>query len=135
MTNFENNPEKIKPLKDRCMHCDKNYRLTQENALIVEYTKKPECNYVNSKCTHCGGMTTIFVPPTSNTIDELKKQDVPCGQLDYPSDDVYEAWLQVMGIELIQPQELTPRQENRVRFGAFILGNVNTVEEFLNETT
>lgn len=125
------NPEKQKPLKDDCMHCGKRYKLTPENTAIIEYTQKAECNFVHCQCPNCEGITRIFIPPNSPTIDILKSQSVRVGQLEWPSDDIYNSWCEVNGIELLRPQEITPRQEKLIDFMHYLFENGNLEAELL----
>ena len=126
------NPEK--PLKDKCNACGKKYKLTEETAVAITYTKQPDCRHLVTCCPHCSQQTRIFVPPTSNSLERAEQTGVPVHYFEYASDEIYDMFLRVYDIELIEPKELTPRQEDRVRFGTYLLDRIDTVEDFLNET-
>ena len=128
---MEKNPEKPKPVKDNCNNCKKNYKLTADNTVAMTYPNKPECNHIVCQCPNCQFLTAIYIPEGSDTIERVAEHGVTISELDWPSDAVYNGWLEVMGIELIQPQALTPRQEKPIEFFHYLLQGEITVENFL----
>lgn len=109
------NPEnKLPQWQDNCNKCKKDYNLEPQNTMYVSFNKKPECNYVVCKCTHCGFNTMIF--DQSVTINDVTARDLMIDDSDdYPSDQIYETWFNVNGYEKPQEYELTHRHEQLVK--------------------
>lgn len=130
----ENNQEKVRPLKDNCNSCKKNYRLTMDNAYVVHYDKKPECDHMMCKCPRCDFVTMIFLSPNGDTMERAKENLISINKLDWPSEKIYSTWLRLMGIELVEPNELTQRQERIVEYlGNLLEKDLLTIEDFNKE--
>lgn len=123
--------EKVRPLKDNCNNCKKNYRLTMENAYVIHYEQKAECDHMICKCPRCDFVTMIFLAADGDTMDRARENLININNLDWPSEKVYQTWLKLMGIELIQPKELTPRQERMLDFAHYLLDREITVEDIV----
>jgi hypothetical protein len=131
MNEREPNPE-VKPLKDKCNRCSKKYALTEETAVGITYTKQPDCRHLVTCCPHCSFQTRIFIPASSNSLDRASQTGVPIHVFEWASDDIYEMFLKVYGIELIPTKALTPRQEEQVNnYGRFLQEIVVTAEDFV----
>ena len=129
--NREPNPHKIKPLRDKCNACGEIYKLTGENAYGIDYPKKPECRHLMCKCTECENVTIIFIPQESNSFEVAEATGIPIHPLEWPSDDIYESWVYVMGIELPVSKPLTERQEKIVDYLTYLLDTDKmTIEDF-----
>lgn len=107
------------PLRDECMHCNRKYRITKDNAAVFEFTKQPECNHISAECTKCGGHTRIFVG--SETMQQATAWEIPVVPTEYAPDFIYQSWLELSGIELIKEREVTPRALSRVAFLGWLL--------------
>ena len=129
---MEKNPEKKPKLKDNCNNCSKNYRITPDNAAWFDYTQKPDVRVLVCKCPHCTFVTTIFIPESSPTLEQAKELGIQGETRDWPSAHVLDGFYEVMGIELIRPQELTPRQEKQIDFAHYLLQQEITVETILH---
>ena len=130
--NKEPNPEKIKPLRDKCNSCGTVYKLTDSTAFGINYPKKPECRHLMCRCPKCEFVTIIFIPQESNSFETAEATGVPIHPLEWPSDDVYDAWCHVMGIELIVPQELGPTLDKYVTDqGAFLQTRDVDITDFI----
>jgi hypothetical protein len=134
MNEREPNPEKdnnVKPLRDQCNRCQKKYKLTEETAVGIIYTKQPDCRHIVACCPHCRFQTRIFIPQSSNSLEVAQQTGVPILVFEYASEEIYDMFLRVYGIELIQPKELTPRQEEQVsNYGRFLQEITVTAEDF-----
>lgn len=126
---MEKEPKREK-LKDDCLHCGKRYTIKPENAMVFSYERKPECNHMVTECPHCTKRTNIYLAG-DYTIDRARENGITVCELDWPSDQVYDGFLQVYGIELIQPQELTPRQEKQIEFAHFLLQGEITIDDMI----
>lgn len=118
---MEKNPEKKPKLKDNCNACGKNYRITPDNAAWFDYSQKPEVRVIVCKCTHCEFVTTIYCPETSNTLDVAREMGIQGETRDWPSDNVLNNFYELIGLELIEPRAITPRQEKLVSFVGWLL--------------
>ncbi len=128
---MERNPEQNKNphLYDNCDHCEEDYDLTPENTAIRMFTKKPECDYVFAVCPHCSGRTRIY--PQTTTLEALISIGITPVIDDYPDQEEYLSFCHVYGIELIEPKELTPRQDRYINNHGLFLQHVEvTVEDF-----
>lgn len=128
---MEKEPKKEK-LFDDCSNCEQRYKLTEKTCGVMVYTKQPECTYALCVCPHCSFCTRIFLQPES--VQKLLKNDVPFEVQDYADENIYSDWCEVMGIELLVPHEITPRQEKRVEWLGYLLTHdLLTVEDFEND--
>ena len=117
---YPDNVERL-PLRDECLHCNKKYKITKENAAVFEFTKQPECNHLSAECTKCGGHTHIFIG--EETLAQAKAWDIPVVPTEWAPDNLYQSWLRVSGIEIIKECEVTPRSLSRVAFLGWLLEN------------
>lgn len=122
-------------LKDNCMHCNTVYPITCENAALFVFTRKADCNYLQTECTNCGGDTRLFMQDGGDTAQKARQLGITEIVTDYPPDNIYQSFLKVFGIELIQEKELTPRQENRVKYLGFLLAKDLIVPESFTDDT
>ena len=121
MSERMNNPEKQLPQWfDTCNKCETKYPLTPENTLYVYFEKQEECNYLVCKCPNCGSNTMIFDEDIGP--NDALARDIMIDDSDrLASEQIYQTWFQVKGLELPQEYELTPRMEKLVaHFGETI---------------
>lgn len=123
-------PKEPKPLKDDCSSCGKRYKLKPENALVFEYPQKPECNHIICQCPNCQTNTEIYLTG-SDTLDRARDTGITVATLEWPSDEVYERFCEVYGIELLQPHALTEREEKQVDFAHYLMQSEVTVMDFI----
>lgn len=108
-------------LTDNCSHCEEDYDLTPNNTALRNFTKKPECNYLYAICTCCGGQTQIYIQ--KETTEAVLAAGIPSEEDEYPQQDEYLQWCEVHDIKLIEPHEISPRQENFIKYFGYLLKN------------
>ena len=132
------NPErepKIPKLRDDCSHCDKTYKITNKNSAYYSYSEMPDANHIVCKCPHCKFVSRIFLPNDSETRDAIAPNKIPVVIRKTPGVEIMETYLQLYDIDLIKENEVTPRQENVIRFARYLLDNdLITVEELWDNT-
>lgn len=106
-------------LYDNCSHCEEDYDLTPNNTALRKFNKQPECNYLYTICTHCTGQTQIFCG--LDTTEAIVEAGIPFVEDDYPDQEEYKKWLEIMEIKLIEPQEVTSRQERFIGYFRYLL--------------
>lgn len=120
MKNHEEEPRNPH-LVDCCDNCEQDYDLTPNNTALRKFNKKPECNYLYTIHTECSNPTIIFIG--SETTEVALEAGIPFVEDDYPEEEEYDRWLKVNEIELIKEQELSPRQENFIKYFGYLLKN------------
>lgn len=122
---------RYEPLTDDCQHCETVFELNKDNSKFYEFTLKPECNYYLSLCRKCEEISWVFLDQSGNTLEIARYFNLPIEPSDWPTDNEYQNWLEAMGIKLVQPKELIPRQNRMASFFGYILLNDNiTPEDF-----
>lgn len=104
--------KKPKPMFDDCNHCSKKYQITAINAKLHLFEKQPDCNFIYCTCSHCQGTTKMFID--DYTVEQGIGNGLPVSLEDYADDTTYKQWLQVKGIELVQPRDITDRHERAI---------------------
>jgi hypothetical protein len=117
----EQEPNREQHLVDCCDNCGQDYDLTPNNTALRKFNKKPECNYLYAVHTECNQHTIIFVG--DETTEVALVAGIPFVEDDYPEEEEYERWLEANGIELIKEQEISPRQENFIKYFGYLLKN------------
>ena len=79
---------------DACMHCGKDYALSEENARLQLFVRTPDCNFIQANCPHCDGWTRIFI--TIDTTCELIETLAILLFADAPA-EIAESWARVNG--------------------------------------
>lgn len=109
------------PLTDDCMHCGKEYDLTDDNSRAFMYFKQPECNHLIMMCSHCDGLTFMFLAEDGDSIEKIREHGLPVDCCDFAPPDVYSKWMEINDIQLIKSHDVTPRQEKRIDFLRYLL--------------
>jgi hypothetical protein len=117
----EQEPRKEQHLTDCCDNCEQDYDLTPNNTALRKFNKKPECNYLYTIHADCSNPTIIFIG--SETTEVALEAGIPFVEDDYPEEEEYDRWLKVNEIELIKEHELSPRQENFIKYFGYLLKN------------
>lgn len=127
---MERSPKEPKPLKDECNNCGEKYKLKPTNALVIEYSQKPECNHIICQCPNCQTNTEIYLAG-NDTIERARDTGLTIATLEWPSDDVFGRFCEAYGIELLEPKALTPREEKIVDFAHYLMQSEVTVMDFM----
>lgn len=132
------NPErepKIPKLRDDCSNCEKEYKITKKNSVYYAYSEMPDANNLVCQCPHCKFVTRVFLPNDSETRDAIAPNKIPSIVSKNPGVEIMETYLQLYDINLIKQNEVTPRQENIIRFARYLFDNdLITIEEFWDNT-
>lgn len=118
---MEYNKEKNPHLYDNCSHCENDYDLTPDNTALRKFNKQSECNYLYTVCPHCEGHSQIFCG--EETTDEVIKAGISVVEEDYADQEEYQIWLEVNEIKLIEPQEISSRQERFLGYFKYLIDN------------
>jgi len=106
------NKNKIKPIKDNCNHCSKDYQITAINGVLVVFDKQPDCNFMLCSCTHCKKPTKMFID--DYTLEQGRGNGLREERKDYADDDTYRQMLDVREITLVQERPITDRHEREI---------------------
>lgn len=107
----QNNPEKLRPMFNKCAGCDRKYQLTGYNSVVFNYAKQ-EIAYVFCACKKCGASAKLFCD--ADTVKASKAHGIEVIEDDWTDDETYQQWLEVRGIELPEEYELTDRHERLI---------------------
>jgi hypothetical protein len=110
-------------LTDVCGNCEKRYALTEQNALLFIFNKQPDCNHLQAECPSCGNNTLIYLQDGGDTKDKALKHGINVIEVDYAPKHIYKQFLELAGITLIEPHDLTPRQEHHVEYLGWLLSH------------
>lgn len=107
-------------MHDECNKCESTYVIDNSNAHLFVFNKQPEINRLKSNCTYCGHVALFFLT------EEVADRAIASGMNTYVEDGyapatIYQGWLAAMGIELIQEIDITPRQDNKVKWLGHLL--------------
>lgn len=131
MAELEPTPEReVRPLSQTCLNdeCQTEFQLTGENTRGFYYEKQVECSNIVCGCPNCGLKMRLHCS------EDYLKQVIENGiyvDMDelYAPDHVYEGWLGVKGIELVETYQLTDRHEKLI--GQFATALANAPDEHL----
>ena len=122
MSEREPTPEKRLPrLFDNCNNCEQDYDLEPNNAKLYMYDAEPDCNYLYCTCTHCQSNFIMFVG--MDTVLNAIRHGIDPRAEKYAPDKIKNARLKLLGIELIEPVEITARHEKLIGSFAATLAN------------
>ena len=134
----EKNPERQpKPpkLRDDCSNCEKEYKITNKNSVYYAYSEMPDANNLICKCPHCEYVTRVFLPSDSDTRDAIAPNKITTIISKNPDVDTMHSYLELYEIPIIKSHDVTPRQENIIRFARYLFDNdLITIEEFWDNT-
>ncbi len=111
--------ERAEPLTDNCSGCNETYELTTNNSRIYTFDDHPECGFIYAVCPCCDYRTRIHLD--SESIQSARNTGL--GETITPETppQIYQGWLDMKGIKLVETHELTPRLEETVRkFGSTV---------------
>ena len=136
MKNLPEKWEAPKPWRAKCSNKEckvDEYELAENNAAMVDYSDKRECNFLYSRCPGCNGALRMYIdgldPEEANVRGLFIVEDEA-----YPDDDIFEEWLGVKGYELPKTYELTHRHEEMIkRFGETITAITEQAPELFME--
>lgn len=117
-----------------CDGCHQEYNLTPENTIIQTLKHQPWLNHIKMRCAdNCGTISVRFHDQVGERITTFVTKHFTVAPEEEFCDD--ENVLAYRGLslnrELLQPRELTPRQEDQVRnIGGFLAVYNVTVEDF-----
>lgn len=138
MSEKENTPEKKKrPFRDDCMECEQQFDISNKKDFAVTYEVDDFCNHLYLNCPHCGEQYRVLVNndtlniarerglrfnPEVNVLNpqtgEVKPQKTG-GK--YAPPEIIAMWQRTMGMEMVQPVEISPRHEKIIEsFGKTI---------------
>lgn len=129
MSEQEQTPEKLpKPrLFDDCSNCEQRYELTEDNSVVFNYTRQPECNFIYCACPNCDNRTRIFINPHS--LEQARVAGIHIEDEEWASEQVYDDWCELKGIVLPETYQISDRHEKLI--GQFGLTLANTPDEHL----
>ena len=111
MSEYESSAERESHrLFDNCNNCEQDYDLTPENTSMHLHEVNPDCDYVRMTCDHCKHNWIMF-GLSEDFVKRVVEHGIDPEMRKYPRDDVITARLGQLGIELVQPVEITPRHE------------------------
>lgn len=109
------------PLYDDCSNCGNVYNLTEHNTIFFEHKEFPNADHflVISDC--CEYLTRIFVSEDSTSRKYITRLNIPRIVSRVPDDETMESYIYLYEIPLVEPTELTTRQNTKVDFLGYLL--------------